>query len=192
MSAGDLHAEMDAAGLCVLQGHLNHMRALGVSSCTIAEMGLAGWPFGIANVEPVGGGSYQPGEGFPHTILPVVEDGVLVDLVAFRSGAPDDWLLRTGHGFALGLPDGMAGYVRAEKDFWENSAHLFSNPLDWLRGGGSGICVLDWGSPEIYRLDMLAHVTVSDAATGQLLKQALCRPVRLPRIELMGVARHAA
>jgi len=183
-----LASEMDAAGVSVLQVHLDHMQALGVSRSTIAEMGRSGWPFGVANVESIGGGNYQPGEGVPHSILPVVEDGGLVDLVAFRSGSPDDWMLRTGNGFALGIQDGMAAYVRVEKDFWENSAHLFSNPLDWLRGGGAGICVLDWNSPEIYRLNMLAHVTVSDSATGKLLEQALRRPVRIPRIELMEVA----
>lgn len=190
----NLASEMNAAGLSVRQVHLDRLRALGVSNATIATMGERGWPFGVTNAEPVGGGYYQPGEGAPHIILPVVEDGVLVDLVAFRSTAPNDWLLRVGNGSCLGLEEGLSRwtwYAPADPDAKPpkyqvgQPTHLFSTPLDWLAGGGEGLCVLDWEAPDLRQLDVLPAITVSDRETGALLTQALRRPERIPRIDVI-------
>jgi hypothetical protein len=196
----DLEAEMTAAGKAVRQPHLDRLRVFGVSNATIAEAGMSHWPFGVAAAEPLGNGLYQPGEGQLHIVLPVVEDWTLIDLMAFRPSVPGDWLLRTGNGFALGLEEGLGvwtAYLPADPAAVPpryqvgSPLHLFSDPLDWVRGGRQGVCVVDWGSPDIRRLAGLPVVTVSDHATGKLLRQALTRPVQFPKIEIMGVA-HAA
>lgn len=174
----DLQSEMEAATSSVRQVHLDRLRALGVSTATIADLGRDHPSFGVVKAEPVDGGLFQPGEGDLHVVLPVLEDGALVDLVAFRSTSPDDWTLRTGNGWALGLNNGVGWHT------WAESVHVSATPLDWLRNGAAGLCVLDWRSPELPALDVLQSVTVPDHATATLLRDALTRPVRLPHIEV--------
>jgi hypothetical protein len=186
-------AELKQAAFAVRQAHLDRLRSLGISVAWLADCPV--FPFGIADCEPSGAGLYQPnpGAGAPHLILPVLENGALVDLVAFRSAYPDSWLLRTGNGFALGLEQGMEPWMwyapadlsaKPPKHQVGKPTHIFSNPLDWLQGQGDGLCVLDWGSPEFYRLDALRAVTVTDNETAKLLTDALARPARLPAIAL--------
>lgn len=181
----DLRSEMEAATDAVRQIHLDRLQALGVSPTTIADLGRDFPSFGVVRAEPVGGGLFQPGEGDAHIVLPVVEDGDLVDLVAFRSTTPDEWTLRTGNGWGLGLGRGVGWHT------WAPSVHLSANPLAWLRDGAQGLCVLDWRSPDLIRLDVLQSVTVADADTAVLLREALSRPVRLPHIEIMEALRAA-
>ena len=143
-------------------------------------------PVGRVRVERIGRGLYQPAEaaGEPCLLVPVTEDGALVDLVAFPRSAPSDWLLRTGNGWALGLADSIGSHMWAEK------VRLFDSPVDWVRGKRAGICVVDWESPEVRSLDVLPRVICSPRI-GSLLRRALTRPPRLPQISLME-ARHAA
>jgi hypothetical protein len=193
MSMIDLEAEMSAAGRAVRQPHLDRLRALGVSNATMAAAGEAHWPFGVAHAEPAGDGLFQPGVGALHVLLPVLEDGALVDVVAFRPASPHDWLLRTGNAFALGLQRGLGWWT------WHSPAdpdavpprhqvgrpvHLYSHPLDWLRGGCDGLAILDWDSPDIIQLNVLEQVTVSEPHIARLLTAALTRPARVPHIEL--------
>ena len=198
----NLHHELEVATTAVRQRHLDQLRALGVPMSFLADVGQEHAPFGMAKAEPVGAGLYQPGEGTPHLILPVVEDGVLVDLCAVRTSDPSNWMLRTGNGWSLGLEQGLnrwtwyapasvdsAGKVRHQVG---KPAHVFSKPIDWLQGGGEGLCVLDWSAAEVRYLDVLPEVTCSDSETALLLEQALRRPVRLPNIKVMEVAQHAA
>lgn len=189
----DVRAELDSAAARVRQPHLNRLRALGVSIDTIAEMG-ATFPIGIGEAEDAGNGLYQPGEGALHMILPIVEDGELVDLCAFRSNIPDRWLLRKGLGFALGLEDGLSPWLwyqpadpEAKPPRFQvgKPLHIFSNPLEWLRAGRDGVCVLDWSAPEIRRLNGFERLTVSDATTARLLRASLSRPVRIPVIDVL-------
>lgn len=181
----DLYSEMKTAAFAVRQAHLDRLRALGVTKGTIADAGAEFFPFGVTEAEPSRGGTYQPGQGLAHIVLPVLERGELVDLCAFRSTAPDEWSLRVGNGWALGLNNCVASHS------WEPSVHLSSNPLEWLRRDRAGICILDWRSPELMQLDALDFVTVSDPATARLLAEALSRPVRLPNIQIMEAARAA-
>ena len=197
MSMIDLAAEMTVAGRSVRQIHLDHLRVLGVSRASIAEAGKTFWPFGVTQAEPAGNGLYQPGGGQQHLVVPVIEDGVLVDIAAFRSTAPSDWLLRTGNGWCLGLERGLdwwTWYAPADplavppRHETGSPVHVFSNPLDWLQGARAGLCVVDWDAAEIARLDVLQRVTVTDERTAQLLTAALTRPVQLPSIAIQEVA----
>lgn len=177
-----LEREMELAGRAVRGIHLDRARSLGVSNEALATLGLRHWPFGIVKAEPDSKGFYQPGEGITHMVLPVLEGAALVDLVAFRSSQPDKWFLRRGDGWCLGLVEGLLTI---------GGTHLHSTPLDWMRDGGRGLCVLDWSSAELWQLGSLEEVTCSDYVTARLLRNALARPVRIPNIQIMGVA-HAA
>jgi hypothetical protein len=171
---------LKAAAFGVRQTHLDRLRVLGVSIAWLADAPT--YPFGAALCEADRSGRYQPGDGTQHLIIPVVEDGELVDLCAFRSDNSGNWSLRTGNGWALGLGRGMEPFT------WGLPVHVYSDPLDWLRGKGEGLCILDWGSPEIHRLDVLENVICSDAETEALLRQALTRPARVPSISVMETA----
>lgn len=177
-----LSAEMDRAGRDVRQVHLDRLRSLGVSGATIADMGLTYWPFGVVKAETIGGGLYQPGNGITHIVLPVLEGGDLIDLCAFRTTAPESWLLRRGNGWCLGYDYGVGSV---------DPVQLHATPLGWLRAGGDGLCVLDWGARSVSYLDTIERVICADNETAQLLTNALRRPVRLPEIEVRGIA-HAA
>jgi hypothetical protein len=182
MSAIDLHAEGNAAAFDVRQRHIDLMRGLGVSINTIAEMGRETFAFGVAKAEALADGLYQPNDGgHPHVVMPVWENGALVDLVAWRTASPEDWLLRKGLGWALGQ----------DQLQYAGPVFLAASPLEWLQRGGEALCILDWGCPEVFQLACLEEVTVSDPVTAGLLRQALRRPVRLPTIQLQEVA-HAA
>jgi hypothetical protein len=197
----NLQRELNAAASAVRQRHLDQIRALGVSMAFLADVGRDHVPFGISAIEPIGGGLYQPGEGMPHLILPVVEEGNLVDLCAVHSSNPSSWLLRSGNGWALGLKDGLnrwLWYSPEGVNRFGEARHqvgrptlIFSSPIDWLQGAGEGICVLDWSAPEVRQLDVLPEVICSDRETALLLERTLHRPVRLPKISVMEVARAA-
>lgn len=62
----------------------------------------------------------------------------LDDLCAFYLDRPDEWFLLRGAAVLLGADNAFdAGFYRTPLD-------LHSCPLDWLRAGGSGCCVVDW------------------------------------------------
>lgn len=181
----DLLNELRAASAMVRQCHLDRLRGLGVSIGWMADIDPG--PFGAQHCEDMGGGLYQPNPGAAplHFVFPVIQDGDLVDLVAFRTTDPGTWKLRTGHGWALGLARGVGHWL------WSERVHLFDTPLDWLRGRGDGICVLDWNAPEVVDLDVLPEVVCSSPAVARVFERALTRPTRLPKISFMEAARVA-
>ena len=202
----DLQSELWAATSAVQRRHLDRLRGLGVSIGALAEWALrnpygSAHPFGVVKAEDIGGGFYQPGGGVDRVVLPVIEDGVLVDLCAFRTLDPGNWLLRTGYGWGLGLERGVGWWMwyapasvlpNGDKRYQVGKpAHLCDTPLDWLRRGGDGICVLDWTAPEIQTLDVLPELVCSTPAVAALLTRALSRPPRLPKLSVMEV-RHVA
>lgn len=180
MTAHDLHGELRAAAFSVTQAHLRRLISLGVGWPTIGELGRHHYGFGVVCASDNGRGLYVPDvDGELHLVLPVYEDGELVDLVAFRSDAPEKWMLRTGNGWALGLEDGWGMLHNGEP------LPLSATPLDWLRGGAEGLCVLDWEAPELaVELADFATVHCSDAIVAGLLNKALTKPPRLPNISV--------
>ena len=208
----DLLAELRHATVQVRQIHLDRLRGLGVSVSWLASaafhhpfahLGFDPSPlpgFGVSLCEPMGNGLYQPGEGQLHVIIPVMDRGVLLDLCAFRSDSPGSWLLRSGLGWALGVDRGLEPYLwyrpadpaaKPSKHQVGELAVIFSDPLDWARGQGAGICVLDWESPEVRQLDVLPEVTCATLQLARVFRDALTRPVHIPKISIMEM-RHAA
>lgn len=178
MSGPDLERELCEAAHAVTHAHLKQMVALGVGWPTIGELGRNHYGFGVARMCDAGDGLYHPGDDEPHLILPVFENGELVDLCAFRSDDPLNWLLRTGCGWALGLEWGLGRHT------WGDPVPLAVSPLDWLRGGAEGLCILDWDAPEVHYLADLPHVVCSSPDLARRLRSALAKPVRFPEISV--------
>lgn len=72
-------------------------------------------------------------------ILGVRRGGELIDLVALSTSCEDEWAVRLDVADILG-EDLLLDAVLAER----RELRLFGTPMAWLRGGGAGICVLDW------------------------------------------------
>lgn len=174
----ELERELKAACLASRFVHARALNRLGVSSSTIADLRRQHWGWGVVNASAGDDGLYLPGSGEPHLVLPVIENGDLIDLVAFRSATPERWLLRTGQGWALGLERGL------EPHTWHPETLLSCNPLDWLRADCEGLCVLDWGAPETHYLVGVPHLECSTPELAGLLRGALSKPVRLPTISI--------
>lgn len=176
MTRPDLHKELADAGAATTLLHFHHLVALGVPRATLAAQRADSWGWGVVNAVDVGDGLYCPGNGPLHLVLPVWDGDDLIDLVAFRSANPADWRLRTGFGLCLGLDRGW------EPFYWQDEVELTTTPLDWLRGGADGLCVVDWESPELHMLSTLPRIDCPDRRAAAQLRQALTRPQRLPQI----------
>lgn len=172
----DLTAELRSAGRASTLLHFMQLVGLGVPRATVAELRREDWGWGITRAFDVGDGLYCPGDGPLHLVLPVFDDGDLIDLVAFRSGNPVNWKLRTGLGLALGLERGWEPY------HWQDQVTLSLTPLDWLRNGGKGLCIVDWDAPDITMLASLPRIVCPTRESASQLRQALTRPQPLPPI----------
>lgn len=159
---------------------------MGASPASIAELGARQIPFGVANVERLERGLYQPGDGPLHVLTPVYEGGEVIDLIAWRSERPMDWAWRTGLGWALGADE-------IRRDYWPGDPplQLHATPLDWLRAGGLGLCVLDWEADELEGLRHV-HAIEADEWIAVRLRRALSKPRRLPTIIQRKAVRYAA
>jgi|TARA_R110002049_G_scaffold3488_1_gene26092 hypothetical protein len=185
MNESELSREIESACSCVKQAHLDRIRALGVTSTTIATLGHVQAPFGVMAVENIGGGIFQPGGEIPAIVQPVYDDGCLIDLVAWRTNDPTAWLLRTGAAWALGVDA-----IRINS--WTDTAiAIDATPLDWLRGGASGLCILNWVAPEIRTLLRVKSITAEPAITRQL-RGVLSKPLYFPEITAREAQRYAA
>lgn len=183
MNRPDLAAELETAGRAVSIRHFHALEGLGVPRGPLCDAWRYGVGFGVQRVEDAGDGLYYlSGDGESHLILPVYENEELVDLCAFRSAEPGGWLLRTGLGWALGVACGL------EPHSWGDPVPLAVTPLDWLRHGGCGLCVLDWSAPEIRYLVGVPHLVCETAAHADRLRAALARPVTFPKISIQDLA----
>lgn len=183
----DISRELRNLSLTASPLLLHRLKALGVPWPTIAHMGARHYFGGSARVIDADDGLYAPSnDGTPHLVLPVFEDGELVDLVAFTSEQPMAWLLRVGVGWSLGLIDGL------ERHSWQDEVRLWASPLDWLRADCDGLCILDWSAPEVSKLSRLPNIRCQDRPLAERLKEALRRPYRLPTITFGQELRHAA
>jgi len=187
MNRPDLEAELASAGRAVSIRHFRALEAMGVPRDPLCDSWRHGHGFGVKRVTDAGNGLYYPaGEGETHLILPVYEDGALVDLCAFRSVDPKGWMLRTGLGWALGVERGL------EPHTWGDVVPLALTPLEWLQQGSVGLCVLDWDAPEVRYLVGVPHIVCSTPEHGETLRRALSTPVRFPNISVMEPLAYAA
>lgn len=185
MKTADLSKEIATASQNVRQAHLDRIQALGVKSATIANLGATQPPFGVMAVDDIGGGIFQPGGLIPSIVQPVYDDGCLVDLIAWRSTDPARWLWRTGAAWALGL-DSIN-----ENSWTDKPLSIEATPLDWLRSGATGLCILDWQANELRKLLRVPCLSAAPAIAHQL-RGDLTKPLHFPRITAREGMRHAA
>ena len=126
----------------------------------------------------------------PRLVLAVREAGVLVDMAALGLTTPDSWALRTGAGLMLGF-DHWAERARIEP---RGPLRIHANPVRWLQGGATGICVLRWCPESVAQLRSLGPgVTLvadddatADALAEQLQWHGLPQVAAAPEIEARG------
>ena len=169
-----LSREMDRAFTSVKQPHLDALRNLGIAPATIARLGVEQAPFGVLSGTIDPDSLFVPGDGPARVIQPIMSGGVIIDLVAWRTLQPDAWSLRVGTGWCLG-EDNLFGDPA-------KPVLMSATPLDWLRNGATGFCVLDWASPQIGVLRNVERIAADRPELGKLLLHKLSRPERLPRL----------
>jgi hypothetical protein len=185
MKQRELITEIENACRNVKQAHLDRIRALGVTSSTIATLGAVQAPFGVMDCENIGGGIFQPGGDIPHMVQPIFDDGVMIDIVAWRTTEPQNWLWRTGAAWALNTDEIAA-------NSWHDAPlAIDATPLDWLRNGASGLCILNWEAPELRQLLRVKSISAVPHIARQL-RGALMKPAYFPDIQTAEVLRHAA
>lgn len=172
-----ISSEFSNACRAVRQRHLDHVKSLGISTQTITGHALRfrAMGFGVTSGTFGGDGLYVPGDGPAMIVLPIMEGGDLVDLVAWRTTHPCRWGLRTGVGWALGA-DNLCAFGQ-----WSDSVTLHDSPLEWLRAGCEGGCVVDWNAPEVEKLAGWAKIETS-RRVASVLRPRLARPRPIPEI----------
>ena len=181
----NLLAIMQSAAGNIRQAHLDRMKELGVDIRTIADLGLVAPPVGGACGRLRRSGLFEPCEGPAHILQPVLVEGRVIDIVAWRTLQPDYWGLLRGVAWCMGLDN-----IEVAHDL-DEPLQMSATPLCWLKEGAAGICIVDWASPEIRELITVQAIKVSDPKIGDVLIKKLSTPVRLPKIIRMQAA-HAA
>ncbi len=145
MLPANLESEFDFAVANLNPDHFRHLDDAGVSFEAICRTGYVG-------VERIAttGRLYMPApDGFPVLIMAIwspappsiycaVEDPEIVDLIALRTDDRGRWWYRLGE---PGLVLGSDNLDLAHTEGWSISLHRA--PLDWLRAGCRGACLLD-------------------------------------------------
>lgn len=197
----ELEFELAQAAAVMPWAAVVQLEALGVARRITAR--LAG-EIGTGKVElSADGASWVPGGPDSRLIMAVRDDlGDLIDLVAIASHRRDEWALRSGDGWALGLT-ALAAIEQARDEaqlLTRDGARrrpvllrLFANPLDWLAADGEGLCVLDWGPLALTRLRALGEgVTIQTDPGAQDRLRALLAHGGLPRVEAVRPVRGLA
>jgi hypothetical protein len=169
----DLLGEMQRLALGTTGMAIRRLVGLGVDRATLAGMGRHHFSLGVGKCLDLGGGTFCPSDdGRISLVLPVYEEGELVDLVALNTDAPHDTRLRVGDGWALGVEHGLDGYD------WDEPLQLHISPLDWMKADCIGLCVLDWGSPKVALLRDYDSLALGDPRLKSLLHSAWSRSSR--------------
>lgn len=140
------------------------LEALGVEGRFVAELGAI-CAIGMARVHLSANGSrWEPGGPDARLLLAVMEGGELADIIAVSTAHPDQVARRTGFGWCLGddryeLAERCAAAGRHVR------LRVFADPLEWLRGRGEGICVIDW-QQALMPLRTLGEAVTLECAPG--------------------------
>jgi hypothetical protein len=156
-------------------------------AATLQPLRLPGEGVPLWGVESVAveHGYYAPDPaGRPAIIVPVADDGRLIDLTA--TGLSSRRIAtRTGLGAILGqdaLDRAMDHQV---------ALHLFRDPIEWLQHRGAGAVVLDWRTAPFILTD-LAGIACSSALLAARVDKALRQPLRVPPLFVREDRRAAA
>jgi hypothetical protein len=153
-----------------------------LEACGLPVLGVPVW--GVEFVE-LAGDYYQPRRGgHPAIIIPVFQDGELIDLTA-TGLATRRTVIRMGIASMLG----QDAIDRATDD----GTHLqvFSDPIEWLRNRCNGAVVLDWQAAGFALADVTAIACASELIAKKI-DNAMRQPVRMPRLFVREETTHAA
>ncbi len=130
-------------------------------------------------------GYYAPDPaGRPAIIVPVADDGRLIDLAA-TGLASRRIATRTGLGVVLGQ------YALDRALVHQVSLRLFGDPIEWLQHRGAGAVVLDWRAAAFVLTD-LAGIACTSALLAARVDKALRQPLRVPPLFVREDRRAAA
>lgn len=162
-----------------------HLKRLGIEPAGA----MASRIVGVSQVDIDKADNWSPAQTGPFYItIAVSEREAITDIVAFSPDAPDQWYLRRGSSWALGLDE-----IAAVQSGWHGASLFISpTPLDWLRAGMRGACVIDWTRDAMDTLRSLSGIQVADRKFAQALRLQLSKPPRLPEINVFGGKRDAA
>lgn len=199
----DLESELAAAAVQLPFAALEMLWGMGADRRFAARLSGLG-DLGLARVELAADGASWMPEGPDRRLMIAVRDrdGDLIDIVAVASHRRDQWALRTGDGWALGM-DQLDETLQARDEAQAHAAggkparvvrlRIWASPFDWLAAGGRGLCVLDWGLPALTALRALGERVVLEVDAGaQERLRALLAHGGLPRVEAAPVVRGMA
>jgi hypothetical protein len=166
--------------------HLARLLHAGIPAETIAYLGSFA-PLGVSRVREGKDGLFEPSaDGDLRIIVPVLENGGVVDLIAVNPAQPGRWSWRIGQGWALGVDE----LLRPRFD--DGPADVLPTPIAWLRDGAKATVILDFDSPELVPALITCNSIQTDNKTARLIRLAFAKPRPLPEIIVARGARYAA
>lgn len=136
-------ATMQRAALAMPFFAVRALLDMGVPAGLVAGLTGAGW-LGRMRVTERGGLWREDPAGAWRLLLGVGDrDGWLIDVLAISSADPDSWSLLTGDGWLLGW--GQVEDAALVDPEIAPVLRMHARPIDWLRAGGEGACLLDYG-----------------------------------------------
>lgn len=188
-------ADPELDGICaracanVRQAHIDRVRQYGVSPYALATLGERQLAFGAMTIDIDDDGRWWPDDdGFPAMVVPVIERGELLDVIAFRTVEPARWWWR------IGVAE-MLGYDVLNCIVWPGDRlRVVSTPLDWIAAAGEAVCILDWSLPdhELSPMRDRAGLDCDSAMLAARLRKRLSQPRRVPPISVAAGGINAA
>ena len=112
--------------------------------------------------------------GDPVIVLPAIVAGEVVDIVAMRLSDP-------GEAVAVRQLCQVLGEEQADYDLYvDGQTTVWATPLDWLRAGADGCCVVDWTRPP-YPL-MHGELVCQTLDLAQRIRSLFAIPAQGPRL----------
>ena len=160
------------------------LHKLGLKPGPIMESGLVG----VSQIEIAANETWSPSDHGPYYLtIAVNEAEAVTDIVAFAPDKPNEWFLRRGSAWALGMD-----HINGALAWPDTIVSLSATPLDWLRADMWGACVLDWTTDAIDTIRALQEIEVSSPKFAAALRLQLSKPPRLPEIAVSGDKKNAA
>ena len=122
--------------------------------------------------------------GKPAIIVPLFEDGALLDLVATGLQTRTT---RTRAGIATVLGQEWIDHAKET----ETTVRLFGDPIEWLRNGRRGAVVVDWRAARHALADVPGIACETEFLAAQV-ERAMQQPVSLPKLFVREANRAAA
>lgn len=180
-----LERDLLAAQSNVRQSHIDRVLDLGLTSEAVAKVGRNQLPFGVLRIATEKERWWPDPQGFWAMVVPVLENGREIDIVAFRTDQPTRWWWRIG----------CAPFLGADllHSLWDDGPlRIAATPLDWLREGGEALTILDWDAPYFDLIPLLnrERLMCADDLLAVRLRKRLANRPELPSI-IARVASHA-